>query len=57
MEKEKKKIIIVGAGPGGLSTGMILSSKGYDVHIYEKDNKVGGRSACIRQGEYSFANS
>ena len=53
-KKERKKIIIVGAGPGGLTTGMILSSRGYDVHIYEKESCVGGRSANIQKGPYSF---
>lgn len=52
--KIKKKIIIVGAGPGGLTTGMILSSKGYNVHIFEKEDCVGGRSANIQKGPYSF---
>ena len=33
---EKKKIIIVGAGPGGVAAGLLLSSKGYSVKIYEK---------------------
>jgi ribulose 1,5-bisphosphate synthetase/thiazole synthase len=36
-----KKVIIVGAGPGGLSAGMLLASKGYSVDIYEKEDKTG----------------
>ncbi len=50
----KKKVIIVGAGPGGLSAGMILSQKGFDVHIYEKKDIVGGRNGSIQAGEYKF---
>ena len=34
-----KKVIIVGAGPGGLAAGMLLASKGYSVDIYEKQNQ------------------
>ena len=49
-----KKVIIVGAGPGGLSSGMILSQKGLDVHIYEKKEIVGGRNGFIQAGEYKF---
>ncbi len=49
-----KKIIIVGAGPGGLASGMILSHKGYDVTIYEKESHVGGRTSPINIGEYTF---
>ncbi|TYQ16918.1 UNVERIFIED_CONTAM: phytoene desaturase [Acetivibrio alkalicellulosi] len=49
-----KKIIIVGAGPGGLTSGMLLSHKGYDVHIFEKKNYIGGRNGRIQLGEFSF---
>ncbi len=50
----KKKVIIVGAGPGGLSTGMILAHRGYDVHVFERQNEVGGRNAPIRAEGYTF---
>lgn len=36
------KVIIVGAGISGLSLGIFLLNKGYDVHIYEKNKYVGG---------------
>lgn len=49
-----KKIIIIGAGPGGLTAGMILAKKGFDVEIFEKEPQVGGRNAAIRMGEYTF---
>jgi phytoene desaturase len=49
-----KKVIIVGAGPGGLSAGMLLASKGYDVKIYEKEAIIGGRNGFIKHGEYTF---
>jgi phytoene desaturase len=49
-----KKVIIVGAGPGGLSSGMILSQKGFDVHIYEKKNIVGGRNGFIQANDFKF---
>lgn len=49
-----KKIAIVGAGPGGLSAGMILSHKGHDVTIFEKDSEVGGRSKVLKLGDFRF---
>ncbi|MBN1627068.1 MAG: phytoene desaturase [Deltaproteobacteria bacterium] len=49
-----KKVIIVGAGPGGLAAGMLLASKGYSVEIYEKEDRVGGRNSFFRLGEYVF---
>ncbi len=49
-----KKIIIVGAGPGGLASGMLLAHKGFDVEIFEKNPVVGGRNGSIQLGEYKF---
>ncbi|WP_443662517.1 phytoene desaturase family protein [Clostridium sp.] len=37
-----KKVIIVGAGIGGLSSAVRLLSNGYDVEIYEKNKTIGG---------------
>jgi len=51
---DKKKIIIVGAGPGGLTAGMILAHRGFDVQIFEKAEEVGGRNAAIKLGGYTF---
>ncbi len=48
------KIIIIGAGPGGLTAGMILAYRGFDVTIYEKANIVGGRNAPIIKNGYVF---
>lgn len=50
----KKKVIIVGAGPGGLASGMLLAHKGYDVVFYEKKNYVGGRNGAIKSGGFTF---
>lgn len=50
----KKKIAIIGAGPGGLAAGMLLSQLGYQVNIYEKNDRIGGRTALHRMGKYSF---
>lgn len=50
----KKKIIIIGAGPGGLAAGLLLSSKGHNVTIYEKKPYVGGRNSSFNLGNYTF---
>ena len=50
----RKKIVIVGAGPGGLAAGMLLAHRGFDVEILEKDATPGGRSKRLTLGEYTF---
>jgi dihydropyrimidine dehydrogenase (NAD+) subunit PreT len=37
-----KKVVIIGAGPAGLSCAHILSREGIDVTIFEKESKGGG---------------
>ncbi|MBC1668666.1 NAD(P)/FAD-dependent oxidoreductase [Listeria welshimeri] len=49
-----KKIAIIGAGPGGLAAGMLLSQLGYEINIYEKNDRIGGRTALHKMGKYSF---
>ena len=48
------KIAIIGAGPGGLSAGMLLANSGYEVEIFEKQNFIGGRNSRLQLGEYKF---
>mgnify|MGYP000035321601 CR=1 FL=1 len=50
----KKKVVIIGAGPGGLTAGMLLAHRGADVLLLEKADRVGGRNAELRVGDYSF---
>ncbi len=50
----KKKVIIIGAGPGGLTAGMILAKRGFDVAIYEKQTYLGGRTSLHQLGDFKF---
>lgn len=49
-----KKIAIIGAGPGGLTAAMILAARGFDVTVFEAKDRVGGRNAELRLGEFRF---
>lgn len=37
-----KKIAIVGSGPAGLAAADQLNKRGYDVDVYERDDRIGG---------------
>ena len=49
-----KKIIIIGAGLGGLSAACRLAKDGFDVTILEKNETVGGKVNFIENGGYKF---
>lgn len=40
---QKKKIAVVGAGPAGLSFSLYAAKRGHDIHLFEKDDKLGGQ--------------
>ena len=42
--KQKKKIAVLGSGIAGLSCASFLAKEGHDVHIYEKNETIGGRA-------------
>ena len=44
---ENRKVIIIGAGIGGISAGYWLSQRGYDVEILEALDRPGGRMATV----------
>jgi phytoene desaturase len=54
MDQNKKKIIVVGAGPGGLACALILAHRGFDVVVLEKAPRVGGRNSAIEEQGYTF---
>lgn len=54
MERKRKEIVIIGAGPGGLASAMLLAHKGFKVTVYEKAPKIGGRNVELELGPYKF---
>ena len=45
--RQNKKVLIIGAGPAGLSAARVLSENGYSVEIFELESQVGGMSKSI----------
>ncbi|MEI6480040.1 MAG: phytoene desaturase family protein [bacterium] len=50
----KKKVVVIGAGLGGISAAASLASKGYDVEIFEKNSHVGGKLNLLKKDGFSF---
>ncbi len=48
------KIIIIGAGIGGLATANLLAQDGHEVHIYEKNSQLGGRAGQFKKDGFTF---
>ena len=49
-----RRVIIIGAGPGGLASAMLLAKGGADVTVLEKQPRVGGRTSVIESDGYRF---
>ncbi len=49
-----KKVVIVGAGPGGLANAMLLAQAGFDVEVLERQGHVGGRTSTISENGFNF---
>jgi phytoene desaturase len=49
-----KKIIVIGSGFGGLGAAIRLAAKGFDVEIFEKRDKPGGRAYVYEMNGFKF---
>ncbi|NNE91784.1 MAG: phytoene desaturase [Verrucomicrobiales bacterium] len=48
------KIAIIGGGPGGVASALLMASRGFEVHLFEKHGQLGGRTSCIEEKGYRF---
>lgn len=50
----KQRVIIIGSGLGGLSTGVVLAKNGYGVLVLEQGTQAGGCLQCFARGGVRF---
>ncbi|HEX4933928.1 MAG TPA: FAD-dependent oxidoreductase, partial [Gemmatimonadaceae bacterium] len=48
------KVVVIGAGFGGLSAAIRLRAQGHDVTLVEKRDKPGGRAYVFEQDGFTF---
>jgi len=52
--RKTKRVVVIGAGPGGLAASMMLSRAGLDVRLVERQPWVGGRTSTIEAEGFRF---
>lgn len=48
------RVAVIGAGLGGLSAAISLKSAGYDVEIFEKNERIGGKLNLLEKDGFTF---
>ncbi|MFQ3651383.1 MAG: phytoene desaturase family protein, partial [Gemmataceae bacterium] len=51
---DKRRVVIVGAGPGGLACAMLLAKAGVPTTVLERQNTVGGRTSNFGGQGFTF---
>ncbi len=54
MAKGRKRVIVIGAGFGGLASGVRLAARGHEVTLLEKRDRPGGRAYVYQQDGFTF---
>lgn len=48
----RKRVLVIGGGPGGLEAARVAALRGHDVTLFEKEQKLGGRFAIACLGPF-----
>src|SRR5215210_2075457 len=54
LARPNKRVVVVGAGIGGLAAAIRLAAAGFEVEVFEKNGQVGGRMGRLEAGGFSF---
>ncbi len=41
--RSPKRIAVIGAGPAGITAALVASRRGYEVHLFEQQHRIGGK--------------
>lgn len=52
--RKTQKVVVIGAGPGGLAASILLAKSGVEVTVVEKRSTVGGRTSTIEREGFKF---
>lgn len=52
--KRSKHVVVVGAGPGGLASSLLLAASGLRVTVLERLDRVGGRTSALEMDGFRF---
>jgi len=52
--RRKEKVAVIGSGLGGISAAISLAQEGFQVEVFEKNNKIGGKLNFITDQGYTF---
>jgi NADPH-dependent 2,4-dienoyl-CoA reductase/sulfur reductase-like enzyme len=50
LANEKKRVMVVGAGPAGMEAARVATIRGHKVTLYEKESEVGGQNIIASKG-------
>jgi 2,4-dienoyl-CoA reductase-like NADH-dependent reductase (Old Yellow Enzyme family)/thioredoxin reductase len=53
---QKKRVWVIGGGPGGMEAAVIAASRGHEIELFEKENELGGQGllAAAAPGKEEF---
>lgn len=51
---DRPRVLIIGAGPGGLASAMLLAAAGCEVRVIERQRRVGGRTSTLEVDGFRF---